>query len=399
MRIAVVHNQPSGGARRALHGFGRQWRARHSIDVYTLATADDTWLDDAEIADAVYRSPFRPRRPIRLGLYLNDAARVRDLRDLVRVYGDIARRIDGGAYDVVLVDVCQFTLVPPVFSTLATPSVVYVHNGPARLEAGTWASARTPWARLRAGWHAPFERAYDRRLSALQANAARGATRVVANSVHTAGRVRAAYGVEADVCPPGVEVPSCAAEARENYVLSVGEIEPRKGFGFLVDALGEVPAPSRPALRIAAHRANPVEHERICVAARARGVDVEVVFDPSQPALTALYRRARAFVHGAHHEALGLAPLEAMACATPVVAVAEGGVTETVVDGETGILTPRVPAVFAAQLDSLLRDRVRLAAYGEAARRHVERAWSWPVRAAALEQVLTNVAQSRLARR
>ena len=172
MRIAVVHNQPSGGARRALHGFGAQWRPRHSIDVYTLETADETWLDDAEIADAAYRSPFRPRRPIRLGLYLNDVARGRDLRDLERVYGDIARRIDGGAYDVVLVDVCQFTLVPPVLSTLATPSVAYVHNGPARLEAGTWASARTPWARLRSGWHAPLERAYDRRLAALQANAA-----------------------------------------------------------------------------------------------------------------------------------------------------------------------------------------------------------------------------------
>ena len=41
VRIAVVHNQPSGGARRALHGFCAQWRDRHAIDVYTLETADD----------------------------------------------------------------------------------------------------------------------------------------------------------------------------------------------------------------------------------------------------------------------------------------------------------------------------------------------------------------------
>jgi len=330
-----------------------------------------------------------------MGLYLNDVARGRDLRDLVRVYGDIAARIDAGAYDVVLVDVCQFALVPPVLSALATPSVAYVHNGPARLEAGTWDSARTRWARLRSGWHAPFERSYDRRLADLQARAARGATRVVANSAHTAGRVRDAYGVDADVCPPGVEIPALEECERENYVLSVGEIEPRKGFGFLVDALGEIAAPWRPPLRIAAHRANPVEHERLVNAARARGVDLEIVFDPPPATLRSLYRRASAFVYGAHHEALGLAPLEAMACATPVVAVAEGGVTETVIDGETGILTPRVPAGFGAQLESLLRDRVRLAAYGEAARRHVERKWSWPVRAGALEHALTDAARSR----
>ena len=137
-----------------------------------------------------------------------------------------------------------------------------------------------------------------------------------------------------------------------------------------------------------------MEHERLLTAARARGVDLEVVIDPPRATLRSLYRRASAFVYGAHHEALGLAPLEAMACATPVVAVAEGGVTETVVDGETGILTPRVPAVFGAQLESLLCDRARRAAYGEAARRHVEREWSWPVRAGALEQVLAGAAHS-----
>ena len=70
-----------------------------------------------------------------------------------------------------------------------------------------------------------------------------------------------------------------------------------------------------------------------------------------------------------------------MARATPVVAVGEGGVTETVVDGETGILTRGTPAIFGAQLDALLRDPGRRAAYGAAARRQVERGWSWPVRA------------------
>src|SRR5690349_5933501 len=99
MRIAVVHNQPSGGARRALHGFCAQWRDRHDIDVFALDTADEEWLDDHEVAANVYRFPLRRRRPIRMGLYLNDVRRDRDLRELVTTYERIAKRVDASGYD------------------------------------------------------------------------------------------------------------------------------------------------------------------------------------------------------------------------------------------------------------------------------------------------------------
>ena len=39
MRIAVLHNQPSGGARRALHGFCRNLSKRHSVHVFRLSSA------------------------------------------------------------------------------------------------------------------------------------------------------------------------------------------------------------------------------------------------------------------------------------------------------------------------------------------------------------------------
>ena len=59
------------------------------------------------------------------------------------------------------------------------------------------------------------------------------------------------------------------------------------------------------------------------------------------------YRRAAAFLlPGA--EDFGIAPVEAQACGCPVVALAEGGACETVVDGETGILVDEsTPAAFA----------------------------------------------------
>jgi glycosyltransferase involved in cell wall biosynthesis len=47
-------------------------------------------------------------------------------------------------------------------------------------------------------------------------------------------------------------------------------------------------------------------------------------------------QEARAFVFAAEED-FGIAPLEAQACGTPVIAFGGGGVTETVIDGETGV--------------------------------------------------------------
>jgi glycosyltransferase involved in cell wall biosynthesis len=49
-----------------------------------------------------------------------------------------------------------------------------------------------------------------------------------------------------------------------------------------------------------------------------------------------LLRQARAFVFAAEED-FGIAPLEAQACGTPVIAFEGGGATETVIDGDTGV--------------------------------------------------------------
>ncbi len=68
------------------------------------------------------------------------------------------------------------------------------------------------------------------------------------------------------------------------------------------------------------------------------------------------YNRARLCVYAPYLEPFGLVPLEAMACGTPVVAVKEGGIRESVVHGETGILTERDEAAFADAVTTLLFD-------------------------------------------
>src|SRR5208282_5117477 len=50
-------------------------------------------------------------------------------------------------------------------------------------------------------------------------------------------------------------------------------------------------------------------------------------------------QHARAFVFAAEED-FGITPVEAQACGTPVIAYGRGGVTETIIDGKTGILFP-----------------------------------------------------------
>jgi glycosyltransferase involved in cell wall biosynthesis len=81
--------------------------------------------------------------------------------------------------------------------------------------------------------------------------------------------------------------------------------------------------------------------------------DVEFVCSPDDETLCELYRRARAVLFTAPSEDFGLVPLEAMASGKPVVTQRRGGPTETVIDGETGLLTSSNPRDFAAAMTQL----------------------------------------------
>jgi glycosyltransferase involved in cell wall biosynthesis len=79
------------------------------------------------------------------------------------------------------------------------------------------------------------------------------------------------------------------------------------------------------------------------------------------------YRRAELLVHPARWEGFGLALLEAMLAAKPVVATRVSAAPEIVVDGETGVLVPPDDAgALAKAVLQLLTDPARAAAMGEA---------------------------------
>src|SRR5207244_4363220 len=141
---------------------------------------------------------------------------------------------------------------------------------------------------------------------------------------------------------------------REPYVLFVGRITDQKGIFHLLDAAPKLPqgvqvvlcasAPDTPEIEARLKRALP-EHPNVVWIGEMVPV-TEVV---------QLYSHAAVFVCPSVYEPFGLINLEAMACETPVVASAVGGILEVVEDGKTGVLVePAKPEALAAAIRRLL---------------------------------------------
>ena len=97
-------------------------------------------------------------------------------------------------------------------------------------------------------------------------------------------------------------------------------------------------------------------------------------------ALRDYYSAADVAVTTPWYEPFGLTPLEAMACGRPVIGSAVGGITYTIQDGKTGFLVPpRDPEALAARLQHLLSQPDLCRRMGLAARRRVEKEFSWPI--------------------
>jgi glycosyltransferase involved in cell wall biosynthesis len=157
------------------------------------------------------------------------------------------------------------------------------------------------------------------------------------------------------VIPSGIDVgdfPLAEADHRpwRGKLLCVGRLDPRKGFATAVRALPELPQAS---LDVVGH-ADPLHARELRELAEQLRVADRVRFDvASRGELRQVYGAADALLFtSAWEEPFGLVPLEAMACATPVVAVPSGGAADYLVDGENALL---VPAGDAAALAGAVR--------------------------------------------
>jgi glycosyltransferase involved in cell wall biosynthesis len=180
--------------------------------------------------------------------------------------------------------------------------------------------------------------------------------------------------------PPGIDTAIFTPGPIESHttVLTVGRLDdPRKNIVMLVEAFAKLRS-RLPNVRLVLAGERAPDHR---VLARSRALEIadalEVRLKLSAQELAALYQSAAVFALSSDEEGLGIAALEAMSCAVPVVATRCGGPELTVVDGETGFLVPVGDVdAFSARLEVLLSDPDLRRRMGSASRARVEERFS-----------------------
>lgn len=116
-------------------------------------------------------------------------------------------------------------------------------------------------------------------------------------------------------------------------------------------------------------------------------------------ALRFYYCAANAFVTTPWYEPFGITPVEAMACATPVIGAAVGGINSIVIDGETGFLVPpRDPQAVAERLHALYAKPHKARQMGEAGLRRAYRHYTWQSIAGQIAGIYESVSRNRRGR-
>jgi glycogen synthase len=180
------------------------------------------------------------------------------------------------------------------------------------------------------------------------------------------------------------------------YALFVGRITRQKGIIHLVDAVKYIRSGMQVVLCAGAPDTKEIglEMEQHVQQAR-RDAAVPIIWIAKvlpREEIIPIYTQAAVFVCPSVYEPFGIINLEAMACETPVVASAVGGIKEVVVPGETGLLVPfesvnetnfepRDSQAFvkdlAAGINRLLEDPKTLRSMGQKSRERVEKLFSW----------------------
>jgi alpha-maltose-1-phosphate synthase len=180
------------------------------------------------------------------------------------------------------------------------------------------------------------------------------------------------------------------------FVLFVGRITRQKGIMHLVNAIKYL-CPAIQVVLCAGAPDTPALGEEMATRVEQAGhrSSNRIIWVPQvvpREDVIGLYTHASVFVCPSVYEPFGIINLEAMACETPVVASAVGGIPEVVVHGETGLLVPyepvspynfepKVPEQYsrdlAAAVNRLLDDPGTMQEMGRKARERVERYFSW----------------------
>jgi len=170
-----------------------------------------------------------------------------------------------------------------------------------------------------------------------------------------------------------------------DFVFALSRIDSNKGLDYLIRAFGHIKDETTSTLVIGGGSKSPKKHEVEVKKGLTDIVDEmnlgdRVIFTGYVPDedLDAYYRQTRLFVLPSKYEPFGMTVLEAMACRTPVVATALGGIRHALTDGVDSLLVdPSVPEELGAAILRVLTDGDLATSLADNGYGLIQKSFSW----------------------
>ncbi len=411
MKIAIWHNLPSGGGKRALYHHVKGLLERgHTLEAWCPPTADQTYLPLSDlIQENIVPLDQAIERVGRINQFLSPYQRVVDsIHAMNRHCQQCADEINCGAFDVLLANPCTFFRTTAIGRYVKIPKVIYLQ------EPYRWlyeAMPRLPWLALspstKAWWSSrSYSLMFLKNLIEVQGlrvqareelQNAQAFDLILVNSLFSRESVLRAYGLDSKVCYLGIDCDLFKPLnlPRQNMVVGLGSIYGGKGLERAVQAIGTIEKDERPTLIWIGNFSATSYQNEIENLALSLGVHFVPKIRISDWEIVNLLNQASVMIYTPVLEPFGFAPLEANACETPVVAIAEGGVRETIQEGINGFLiNGNDPVAMGRAISKLLSDKALAYQMGKRARSHVLEMWSWDSAIERLEEYLLSLTEA-----
>lgn len=150
---------------------------------------------------------------------------------------------------------------------------------------------------------------------------------LIANSRFVQNWIKETYKLNSEIIYPPVDVERFKLQKKkENYFVSACRLEPYKRVDLIVEAFNK----SKENLVIIGSGSQENYLKKIA------SNNIKFIEYSNSSVVYKYVSKAKAFIH-AGIEDFGIAPVEAQACGTPVIAIKKGGLKETVIENKTGV--------------------------------------------------------------
>jgi glycosyltransferase involved in cell wall biosynthesis len=203
---------------------------------------------------------------------------------------------------------------------------------------------------------------------------------ILVNSFFSRESVKRAYNLDSKVCYLGIDTDMFLYRQAEkgDYVIGMGYVQPSKGIEIAINSLALVKPEYRPSLIWVSNNNKKDEYiDHILNYAKLNDVNLIIKTLIPDAELLTLLSGARVFLYFPNLEPFGLAPLEANACGTAVISIAEGGPRESIKNGVNGYLVNDISyREIAERIGEFFTDKNLAAEMGRQSREYVLNNWN-----------------------